>query len=281
MEDKAAPKAYNRNPNFYWEPVTFLVEDQFFKVTRHMLDKASKTFLTMVLPQEDAAAVAGVDDERPVVIKGVRSAEFENLLNSIVHAEQKEVPKLSKDEWLSVLKLATMWGMVDIRRMAINEITKSKSLSDVDQVILGKEHAVVDWVISGYRALTKRETIVFIHSASRLTMSTCLKVWQAQVSILNASVSQGCGSDKPEHKILDDMFASELDEVYQRGLVFGDGARRSKPRFPASATIPPPPSSATVLGSWGTVLPNSSLVNSRDAPNFYGLAGQVHRSGRR
>ncbi|PBK78968.1 hypothetical protein ARMGADRAFT_1041137, partial [Armillaria gallica] len=191
MDDKATSKAYNRNPNFYWEPVTFLVEDQFFKVTRRMLDKASKTFLTMILPREDAAAVAGADEEHPVVIKDVRSADFENLLNSIVHAEQKEVPKLSKDEWLSVLKLATMWGMVDIRRMAIHDITKSKSLSDVDQVILGREYAVVDWVISGYRALTKRKTIVSMQSASRLTLPTCLKVWQAQVSTSNPAPAAG------------------------------------------------------------------------------------------
>ncbi|PBK73989.1 hypothetical protein ARMSODRAFT_906583 [Armillaria solidipes] len=258
MDDKATSKAYNRNPNFYWEPVTFLVEDQFFKVTRHMLDKASKTFLTIVLPRRDAAAVAGADDEHPVVIEGVRCADFENLLKSIVHAEQKEVPSLSKDEWLSVLNLATMWGMVDIRRMAINEITKSKSLSDVDQVILGREYAVVDWVISGYRALTKRKTIVSMQSASRLTLSTCLKVWQAQVSISNASVSQGCGSDKPEHDTLNVVFASELDEVYQRGLAFGDGARPYKPRFPASPTKPRP-ISAMPLSSFSSASPPSWL----------------------
>ncbi|KAK0486321.1 hypothetical protein IW261DRAFT_791388 [Armillaria novae-zelandiae] len=244
MDNKASSKEHNRNPKFYWEPVIFLVEDQFFKVTRHMLDKASKTFLTMVLPQGDAAAVAGVDDERPVVIKGVRSADFENLLDSIVHAEQKEVPKFNKDEWLAVLKLATMWGMVDIRSMAINEITKSKSLSDVDQVILGREHAVADWMISGYRALTKRKTVVSRHNASRLTLSTCLKVWQAQVSI-----SDAFGLDKVERDTLDYMFASELDEVYQRGLVFGDRARPSKPRFPASPTIPTPQPSSAFSGS--------------------------------
>ncbi|KAK0226436.1 hypothetical protein IW262DRAFT_1457663 [Armillaria fumosa] len=255
MDNKASSKEHNRNPKFYWEPVTFLVEDQLFKVTRHMLDKASKTFLTMVLPQGDGAAVAGVDDERPVVIKGVRSADFENLLNSTVHAEQKEVPKFSKDEWLSVLELATMWGMLDIRRMAINEITESKSLSDVDQVILGREFAVADWVISGYRALTKRKTIVSMHSASRLTLSTCLKVWQAQVSISNAS-----GSDKTEHGTLDDMFASELDEVYQRGLVFGDDARASKPRFSATPTpIPPPPPSFAFLSSSSSAMRPSSV----------------------
>ncbi|KAK0494932.1 hypothetical protein EDD18DRAFT_1463964 [Armillaria luteobubalina] len=253
MDNKTSSKEYNRNPKFYWEPVTFLVEDQFFKVTRHMLDKASKTFLTMVLPQGDAAAVAGVDDEHRVVIKGVRSADFENLLNSIVHAEQKEVPKFSKDEWLSVLKLATMWGMVDIRRMAINDINQSKSLSDVDQVILGREHAVVDWVISGYRALTKRKTVVSMHNASRLTLSTCLKVWQAQISILNASVSQGFGSDKPEHDTLNDMFASELDEVYHMGLAFGDGVRPSKPRFPASPMPRPSPGTVIPFGSFSFV----------------------------
>ncbi|KAK0459194.1 uncharacterized protein EV420DRAFT_1538807 [Desarmillaria tabescens] len=248
MDDKPPSKAYQRNPEFYWEPVTFLVEDQLFKVTRHMLEKSSKTFLTAVLPREDTAAVAGSDDEHPVVIPGVRRADFENLLKSIVHAEQKAIPQFSQDEWFSVLDLATRWRMADVRRMAILEITLLNSMKDVEQVVLGKEYAVVGWVRSGYWALTKRKTVVSTYSAKRLTLPTCLKVWQAQVSILNAAALRGYGPDNLEDQILNDIFASELDVVYQQSLAFGDEPRLFMPNFSKiglPAFLVPPPLTLT------------------------------------
>ncbi len=152
------------------------------------------------------------------------------LLSTGIHVFIRVAPK-SETEWLSALKLATMWGMSNIRRTAINEITQLKSMSDVDQVILGKDYAVVDWVISGYQALTKRKTIVSIEDASRLTLPTCLKVWQAQVSTSNPAPAGLRFGERQEHQILNDIFSSELDEVYERGLALGDGARSRPPRF--------------------------------------------------
>ncbi|KAK0212365.1 hypothetical protein DFS33DRAFT_1492124 [Desarmillaria ectypa] len=238
MDDKAPSKAYIRNSSFYWELITFLVEDQLFKVTRHMFEESSEVFSTILsLPQGSSSPVDGSDDEHPLVLQGVKGADFENLLKVMVHAGRQSAPKLSHNEWLSALKLATMWGMTTVRRMAINEITQLNSMTDVDQVIFGREHAVVDWVISGYQALTKRKTVISMQDASRLSLSTCLKVWQVQVSPLNsvASPSFGSSASSAENHTLDDMFASELDEVYQRGITFGDGIRSHNPRFSPQA----------------------------------------------
>ncbi len=132
----------------------------------------------------------------------------------------------SENEWLSALKLATMWGMSNVRRTAINEISQLKSMSDADQVVFGKDYAVVDWVMSGCRALTKpNRGIVSIEDASRLTLPICLKVWQGQLSL---GISPREISDEG---ILDYIFSSELDEVYERGLTLGDEARPRPPRF--------------------------------------------------
>ncbi|KAK0459191.1 uncharacterized protein EV420DRAFT_1538801 [Desarmillaria tabescens] len=251
MDDQAHSKAHARNKTFYWELITFLVEDQLFKVTRHMFEESSEVFSTMLsLPQGTTSPVDGSDDEHPLVLQGVKSADFENLLKVMVHTGRESVPKLSHNEWLSALKLATMWGMTSIRRMAISEITQLNNMTDVDQVMLGREYAVVDWVMSGYQALTKRKDVISIPDASRLTLSTCLKVWQAQVSILNATASSGFGSAPVDRGPLDDIFASELDEVYQKGIALGDGIRSHNPRF--SPQTPPPTASASFGGFSGT-----------------------------
>lgn len=228
MDVEEPPKAYTQNKHFYWEPITILVEDQLFKVTRRMFEESSEVFSTMFsLPQGGSSSVDGSDDEHPLVLQGIKSADFENLLKAIVDAGRQEVPK-SEAEWLSALKLATMWGMSNIRRTAIKEVTQLKSMSDVDQVILGKDYAVVDWVMSGYQTLTKRKTIVSIEDATRLTLPTCLKVWQAQVS---TNPGFRFGETSQEHQTLNEIFSSELDEIYQRGLALGDGARSLRPRF--------------------------------------------------
>ncbi|KAK0486319.1 hypothetical protein IW261DRAFT_791366 [Armillaria novae-zelandiae] len=243
MDVEAPLKAYIQNKHFYWEPITILVEDQLFKVTRRMFEESSEVFSTMFsLPQGGSSPVDGSDDEHPLVLQGIKSVDFESLLKAIVDAGQQVVPK-SKAEWLSALKLATMWGMSNIRHRAIKEITQLKGMSDVDQVILGKDHAVVDWVISGYQALMKRRTVISIEDATRLTLPTCLKVWQAQVSTNSPAPAElRFGAIRPGHQILNDIFSSELDEVYQRGLALGDGARLLPPRFSPPPVPPPTPS---------------------------------------
>ncbi len=96
-----------RNSKFYWEPVTFLVrpslnlselrlisasqvENQLFKVARHLFVDSSEVFSTMFsLPQGNVDVVDGSDDEHPLVLQDVKSADFEHLLAALVAWDQK------------------------------------------------------------------------------------------------------------------------------------------------------------------------------------------------
>ncbi|KAK0459190.1 uncharacterized protein EV420DRAFT_307469 [Desarmillaria tabescens] len=120
-----------------------------------------------------------------------------------------------------------MWGMRDARRLAISELTKLR-MSDVDRVVYGKEYAVVDWVISGYRDLANRRIVITTEEISRLTLPTCRKVWQAQVSISNFQLG---GTGATTSHVLENIFSSEVNEIYQRGQAFGDEVRSPKPGF--------------------------------------------------
>ncbi len=107
MDVKTPSKAYIQNKHFYWEPITILVslllhivqsrreadllftqvEDQLFKVTRRMFEESSEVFSTMFsLPQGGSSPVDGSDDEHPLVLQGIKSTDFENLLKAIVDA---------------------------------------------------------------------------------------------------------------------------------------------------------------------------------------------------
>ncbi len=138
-------------------------------------------------------------------------------------------PALGQDGWISVLKLASMWGMHAIRRLAIDELTKL-NMSDVDRVVYGKEYAVVDWVMSGYRDLISRKTVITAEDVSKLTLPTCLNVWQVQISISKDLEMNGSLRKSP-HWFLEKMFSSELGDVSQRSRAFGDEIQWESPFF--------------------------------------------------
>ncbi len=134
---------------------------------------------------------------------------------------------LTQDEWLSALKLATMWGMADVRRTSITEITQLRSMEDVDKVVLGREYSVVNWVISGYMGLTSRSGAVSIDDVPRLTLPTCLQLWEVQVSYLDARLRRARSRsfnalEDSLGSLLAPLFNSELVEIRERGLLYGD-----------------------------------------------------------
>ncbi|KAK0226435.1 hypothetical protein IW262DRAFT_766844 [Armillaria fumosa] len=221
MNATTSSSARIRNSRFYWEPVTFLVENQLFKVARHLFVDSSAAFSTLSnLPQGNADVAEGSDDEHPLVLQDVQSADFEHLLAALVAWDQKTPvpPALGQDGWFSVLKLASMWRMHAIRRLAVDELTKL-NMSDVDRVVYGKEYAVVDWVMSGYRDLTNRKTVITAEDISKLTVPTCLNVWQVQLSI---SETNDGGSVRTYFQLLERMFSSELGDIFRRSRAFGD-----------------------------------------------------------
>ncbi|KAK0486318.1 hypothetical protein IW261DRAFT_791339 [Armillaria novae-zelandiae] len=174
-----------RSVRFYWEPVIFLVENQLFRVARHLFVNTSEVFSTMFsLPQDNVGVVDGSDDEHPLILQGVESADFENMLEALV--VQQRTATLDQRGWVSVLKLATMWGMHDVRRLAIKELNKLR-MSDVDLHCLWKR--VCCCRIGRYQATTIWLTAKMRSPRRRFRDLRCLlvvKVWQAQTSISNS-----------------------------------------------------------------------------------------------
>ena len=83
---------------------------------------------------------------------------------------------LSQDEWVSVLKLATKWNMLEFRRTAIENL--SSSLSPLERVLLGREQMVPDWLRSGYVDLARREAALSVEEFKSLGLQTALVLSQ-------------------------------------------------------------------------------------------------------
>jgi len=59
---------------------------------------------------------------------------------------------------MSILKLATMWYFLEIRKVA-SQTLETFGMSSVEKIVLGREASVSKWVAEGYRELVASESI--------------------------------------------------------------------------------------------------------------------------
>ncbi|KAK0212375.1 hypothetical protein DFS33DRAFT_21647 [Desarmillaria ectypa] len=226
----ASKSSYPRSAEFYWQSVIFLVGGQLYQVPRYHFEKSSEIFASMfTLPSDTKSDVAdGSDDEHPIELQGVESKDFECLLRFLLTDARLENTHLLPEEWLSVLRLANMWVMSKVRKVAIYEL-KKLSLTDVARVVYGKECAVPDWVISGYRDLVDRRNAVSEAEAQQLGLITTLQLWQVQMKLVTRMPMGAMGyaygyrpPPTPRDVFLNEVFEAEIEDINRRAAAFGD-----------------------------------------------------------
>jgi hypothetical protein len=89
-----------------------------------------------------------------------------------------ESPTMAQAEWISALRLSTMWELLDIRALAIKALSEL-NMSAVDKVTLARECKVTEWLLVGYEEIAKREKTITNEEAERLG-------WQAAFRLLRA-----------------------------------------------------------------------------------------------
>ncbi|KAG7449824.1 uncharacterized protein BT62DRAFT_963326 [Guyanagaster necrorhizus] len=226
----ASKSSHPRSSEFYWQSVIFLVGGQLYQVPRHHFEKSSDIFASMFsLPPDTESAVAdGSDDDHPIELQGVESKDFECLLKVLFTDARVESTPLLPEEWLLVLRLANMWVMSKVRQIAIYEL-KKLSLTDVARVVYGREFAVSEWVISGYRDLVDRRNAVSEAEAQQLGLTTTLQLWQVQMKLVTRMPMGAMGSaygyrppPTPRDVFLNEVFEAEIEDINRRAEAFGD-----------------------------------------------------------
>ncbi|KAH6908516.1 hypothetical protein BKA70DRAFT_271862 [Coprinopsis sp. MPI-PUGE-AT-0042] len=95
----------------------------------------------------------GASDEKPIVLEGYKSKDFECLMKVMLPPPLKySLPVLAKDEWASVLKLSTTWQMDQVRQLAIEQLS-GLDLSPIEKVIFAREYRVLKWLTEGVSTL--------------------------------------------------------------------------------------------------------------------------------
>ncbi|KAK7462317.1 hypothetical protein VKT23_007918 [Stygiomarasmius scandens] len=144
-----------KSEDYYWKSVVFQVEECLFRVPRFHFEKSSEVFSDMFsLPQ--AESEEGESDAHPIRLEGIEAKDFECLLKFLYPRNllEKEEPA-TRRQWISVLKLATLWQFLDLRALAIDKLTHFP-MNASDRVVLGRNYHVHAWLRSGYVDLVKQ-----------------------------------------------------------------------------------------------------------------------------
>ncbi|KAJ8503539.1 hypothetical protein ONZ45_g10775 [Pleurotus djamor] len=154
---------------YYFTFIVFSVEGVLFKVPRHKFESESPIFLSMFeLPPE--GLVDGLSDEQPLRLDGIECNEFRDFLKTIARPAA-----LTAREWTSVLKLASLWDMANIRKDAIHNLD-SLILNPAEKVGIAIDYDIEAWLVPSLNALVQREQPISPADLSFIGIDCALKI---------------------------------------------------------------------------------------------------------
>jgi len=81
----------------------------------------------------------------------------------------------SLDEWISILKLATLWDMPRIRERAIRHMVPIMT-DPVRKIEIAREYDIDDWMLPALNQLVQRDQALTMEEGERLGMEYTLKL---------------------------------------------------------------------------------------------------------
>ncbi|KAI6040611.1 hypothetical protein EDC04DRAFT_2566843 [Pisolithus marmoratus] len=199
MAESTVSDRWSKHLEFYTHTVTFLVciataflllpsnifvnqvEDHLFRIPREPLEAESTVFRNMfLLPQCDSETVEGLSDMYPVALpQGVSKKEFESLLRALMYRQhgKNKGPCLDQDQWISVLKLSTMWKFDELRKVAIQRLDQPfQPLNPVEKFVLASKYGIKQWILPALLVLAQRSEPISVEEGHRIGFDNALKL---------------------------------------------------------------------------------------------------------
>ncbi|KAH6906479.1 hypothetical protein BKA70DRAFT_409548 [Coprinopsis sp. MPI-PUGE-AT-0042] len=188
--------------HFFQETVVFQVENVLYRVARERFEAFSPVFRDMfAMPPPAPRAetgerytVEGQSLESPIVLEGYKTVDFERLLTLLYPRGDSlpgELPPLhTKEDWTSILKLASAWEMEKIRSLAISKLAWV-GLTSMEKIRLGREYRVANWFSEGVSELALSRDMTASYSiddlAQTLGWETAARILWIRTSMLDSS----------------------------------------------------------------------------------------------
>ncbi|KAF6761061.1 hypothetical protein DFP72DRAFT_30944 [Ephemerocybe angulata] len=229
------PSPQEKHSLYFWDTVTFSVGRQLFKGPHHYFITGSPAFARSHGIIRDSLITEGTDEveilvrqgDSPIVLEGVTAGEFESFLKLMFPTVTTSSPmtfRLTRNEWLDILKLSTLWQFVDYRRLAIEHL-KPVIQDPLELIDLAREFGISEWLVSGYKTLVEREAIIDEEVGARIGMPVasklCILREHAEISSTAVYTSKSIKSNSgpatiPLEGRIRAKFTEELDSIEER-----------------------------------------------------------------
>lgn len=94
---------------------------------------------------------------------------------------------MDETAWSSVLKLSTMWGFAEIRKLAITVLSDIK-MDPIEKVLLARQNRIPEWLLAAYQELVNRELVISLEEAEQLGWDVAIRIFhmrdQAMATLL-------------------------------------------------------------------------------------------------
>ncbi|PIL33332.1 hypothetical protein GSI_04783 [Ganoderma sinense ZZ0214-1] len=189
-----SPKSPRRDDEFYCQDIVFLVEDVLFKVPRRPFEHESEVFSGMFAlpPVNSPYGVEGSSDDNPIQLEGVTEDEFKALLWVMFRSGYGSSRTLTQPQWVSVLRLSTMWFFKDIRTRAIAELSKLVA-TPAARIVLARTYNISGWTEPALCALAQQDAPLSAQDLEALGWDAAAKLVQIRESVVfTGSCVCGC-----------------------------------------------------------------------------------------
>ncbi|RXW19837.1 hypothetical protein EST38_g6017 [Candolleomyces aberdarensis] len=126
--------------------------------------------------------VEGQSEERPIFLEGYLAADFAALLKVLYPSSSALVNGLilSKTELVGVLKLATVWGMAEIRSYAIEKLDFECDVGCAERIALAQTHKISSWFKDSIVSIVSGKTELSYEEFQELDSATALRILWAK-----------------------------------------------------------------------------------------------------
>ncbi|KAH6885540.1 hypothetical protein BKA70DRAFT_1337728, partial [Coprinopsis sp. MPI-PUGE-AT-0042] len=183
-------------PTFQTPSFLRYVEGHLFQVTRARFATASPSFTEThnLNCAEWSSELDGFSEGKPIVVPDVKAGEFRALLkllfprlvyypdpspNSDPRSNRMATScniALSRKEWITVLRIATLLHFNDYRKLAID--TLDGIIKDpVERITLARENNISAWLVSAFETLITRPASMTEEQASLIGWTTAVRLF--------------------------------------------------------------------------------------------------------
>ncbi|KAG9221266.1 hypothetical protein CCMSSC00406_0008899 [Pleurotus cornucopiae] len=213
--------------DYYFDFIIFQVGDRLFKVPRHKFVEESVIFRSMSdLPLGEKRA-DGLTDEQPLRLDGVEQADFRHFLKYLYPRGIGRPVSLTLDEWLSILKLSSLWEMDRIRNDAITNLPALLT-NPAQKLGVAIDYNIEFWLVPAMQELVQREAPLSVADLEHIGIECALRL---------AAIREACLPHNYRHSYT--FGRSGIAPESRRGAVTYDCQERIEHDFKGFITIPP------------------------------------------